>query len=117
MVELRECLGFARETFGELRVGLPLWREQFQRNNAAKGLLARFVNHAHAAPAEALEDFELREMRGELLWAERPMARLSDRLVFFARDERVPREIHFHQAAGTKPTRGIRGYRCAAFWA
>ena len=63
MVQPGQRLGFAREPFGELAVPILFLGQDFERDEAVQARLPRLVHHAHAAAAEAFEDFQLREQR------------------------------------------------------
>jgi hypothetical protein len=71
MAQGRQSAGFAGEALRERRVGRAFWSKQLECNPALQGLLAGFVNHAHAAPAEARMDLELREERREFFGSRR----------------------------------------------
>ena len=67
MVEPGQRLRLAREPLGEARVFLLLASQDLQRHEAVEPRLARLIDHAHAAAAQAFQDFQLREMAGDLL--------------------------------------------------
>jgi hypothetical protein len=71
MIQRRERLRLLFKPRRELRIVRPLRGEQFERHEAVQRLLPCLVNHAHAATAEAFEDFELREVRSEFLRRQR----------------------------------------------
>ena len=75
MVQCRQRLRLARESFGKFRVIHAFRREQFQGDEAVQGFLPRLVNHAHAAASETFENFELRKMRGNLFGRQRRLCR------------------------------------------
>ena len=66
VAEARQGAGFPGEALGEAWVGRRLGGQDFQRDQAVEGRLARFVHGPHAAFAEEAEDFELREEPGHL---------------------------------------------------
>ena len=67
MVEPGQRLGLAREPLGKARVLLLLAGQDLQRHEAVQPRLAGLIDHAHAAAPEAFQDFQLREMAGDLL--------------------------------------------------
>jgi len=67
MTQPGQGLGLALKAFCELRLGALLRRENLQGHQAVELRLACLVHHAHAAAAEALEDLELGETRGDLV--------------------------------------------------
>ena len=67
VIQRRERLRLLCKTCGELCIVRTLWREQLQRHETVQGLLPCFIDHAHTAPAQAFEDFELREVRSQFL--------------------------------------------------
>ncbi len=67
MIEPSECFGFVRESLGKLRIGHPLGREKFQRDQPAQRLLPRLIDRAHPAATEELNDFQLRKVRRDFL--------------------------------------------------
>ena len=98
MVQRRQRLRLACEALGKLRIAHPLGREQFQRDEAVQAFLTCLVNHAHAAAAEAFEDFELRKMRGDLFRRQR---RLRGGRVVGENGFRL--QVQRHEAIGTQP--------------
>ncbi len=106
MIERRERLGLVRETFGKLRIGHPLRREQLQRDQAAQRLLPRLIDHAHPAAPEKLDDFELRKMRRDFLrrrWRERRRP--------FARQDGVRHKVQRPEALRAQPVHAPLGER------
>jgi hypothetical protein len=71
MIEGREGVGLFFEAQGEFRVEGAFGSEEFEGDDPVEGALACLVDDAHAAPAEAGEDFEVREVAGQLLVRER----------------------------------------------
>ena len=55
----------AREPFDELPVPVLFPGQDFERDEAVQARLPGLIDHAHAAAAEAFEDFELGEQRGD----------------------------------------------------
>jgi hypothetical protein len=66
MIQGREGLGFTGEALGKLGVVDALRSEELEGDEAVQGLLPRFLNDAHAAAAEAFENFKLRKVGGDL---------------------------------------------------
>ena len=56
MVERRGGLGLAAEALERLTVLRQIFRQELQRDEAAEARVFGFVNHAHAAAAELLDD-------------------------------------------------------------
>src|SRR5579862_1500447 len=59
VVQFCKSAGFALETFGEFLISLFFRRKDFERDDPIEAGLAGFIDGAHAAAAETLEDFEL----------------------------------------------------------
>ena len=64
MVEAREQLSFAIESFGECGIGGERLRENFQRDEAIQFRLPGFEDEAHAALTDEFENLELRKGGG-----------------------------------------------------
>ena len=112
---------FAFEPFGEPLVAVFFRRQNFQRHDAIKPGLPRFVNRAHAAAAEGFEDFELGKKLRDLGHGRR--RRRRGRRVDhegamrpgFARGKlRVGGKILRHDAARAKSLRRVGRQRGAA---
>ncbi len=108
MIELRQRLGLARETFGKRRVLADAGREDFQSDDAIQLFLPRFIDRAHAAFADEFENFQLRKQRREL----RNGWRIKRRL--FGVGDGVRRHAHFEQAGGAQSGQRAGGERRAA---
>ena len=67
VVQFCQSLGFTGETIRKSGCLTNGGRQDFQRHDAVKFLLADLVNRAHAAFADEFEDFKLREMRREFI--------------------------------------------------
>jgi hypothetical protein len=61
VAEFGEEFGLVSEAGGELGIALSFGGEDLDGDGAVERFLARFVNNAHAAAAEAFQDFELGE--------------------------------------------------------
>ena len=105
ITQLCQRLRLPREAVGKLRVFLPFRREEFERDETVERYLPRLVNHAHPAAPEAGEDFELREMRGDLLDRRRRQrsGRTGEQAAGFQIDRR--------KTTRTKPLGGVRKQR------
>ena len=60
MIEGRSGAGLAAETFERLRVARDVIRKKFQSDEAAKFGVFRFVDDAHAATTEPVDDAVVR---------------------------------------------------------
>ena len=67
VVQPGQRLGFALEALGEAGFGDLLRRQDLQGDDPVELGLAGLVNDAHAAAAEAFEDFELGKVPGDFL--------------------------------------------------
>ena len=94
--------GLRGEPLGEAGVGAAFGGQDLEGHHPAQGLLPGLVHHPHAAAAEALEDLQLGEMRGEDRRAERFRGR-GGRLARLRRGHRRREE-----ASGTGALRGGR---------
>ena len=116
MAQSSQGLGFAQEALGETRVGPFVRSEDLQRHQAVELRLARLVNDTHAAAAQAFEDFQLREVLGDL-------GRSEGRLEHFCAVQAEVAgvggggEAHAHYAARAKALRRARGQRQATLGA
>ena len=123
MVEPRQRLRLARETLGKARVFLLLAGQDFQRHEAVEPRLARLIDHAHAAAAQAFKDFQLRELAGDLLQGRRGFRlRGATRCApagpaSASSDLGVGGQAHAQYAARTKTLGRARRQRRAAFGA
>src|SRR5436189_1377668 len=62
MIKPRERFGFAFETFGEENAAACVDRQDLERHQAVEFGLAGFVDDAHPAHAEQVDDLQLREL-------------------------------------------------------
>ncbi len=68
MIERRQCPGLFLKMRGKLCIPRPLRSQQLQSHQSIQGLLAGLVHHPHAAPAQTLDDLQLREVRSQIFW-------------------------------------------------
>jgi hypothetical protein len=104
VAQLREGAGFTEEPLGERRILAHFRRQHFERDRAIESDLPRLVNGPHAALADELHNFELREVRGEFF--ERRRSEIG------AVRGRAPRRgAHTgpQKASRTKPLRRVGG--------
>jgi len=66
MVESGQGLGLAGEALGEGRVAADTRRQNLERHDSFQFLLPGLIDHAHAAAADEVEQFELGEERRQL---------------------------------------------------
>ena len=117
VVQPRQRLGLAREPLGELRVRSLLRREDLQRHQPVQLRLARLIDHPHPAAAEAFEDFQLREVLGDLLrFGRRRRDNSGSVRAGFARRFSVGSRAELEHALGAEPLEGARGHRLSAVW-
>jgi hypothetical protein len=114
MVEPGQGLSFPAEPFGKVRLSLLIRRQNLQRNEPIESRLAGFINNAHAAPAEAFKDFQLRETlrdlrwrRPGLCWPYSPAASTGIRFIPWHFGRRL--KVQFHEAARTKSLQSAQG--------
>jgi hypothetical protein len=70
VIEPGQGAGFLLKARGEFRVrdaSVPAASQNLQRHETVELRLARFIDRAHAAAAQALEDFKLRKVRRDVL--------------------------------------------------
>src|SRR5688572_13259180 len=115
MVELRERARLAQETLGEARLVGCVAGEDLERDVAIELLVACAIDRAHAALAEQRADLELREARGELLWARRRRAARGRRLRVVRRGLGGDRDLEQAPRAARAPGRDRRSALRAAF--
>jgi hypothetical protein len=108
MIQRGERLRFVRETLRKLRIRHALRREQLQRDKAIERSLPRLVDDPHSAASEALENLELRKIRGQF-FRRRGRFRPRRARVVLCRSGQ-PRE----QTPRTEPLRSLIGQRRAA---
>ena len=116
MVEPGQGLRLAREPLGKARVFLLLAGQDLERHKAVEPRLARLIDHAHAAAAQAFENFQLRELAGDLLQRRRGF-RLGGTTLRAAGPDLGPgrlglgRQVQSHQAARAKALGRVGGQR------
>ncbi len=103
MVQPRQGLGFACEPPGELRILLLFPGQDFERDEAVQARLPRLIDNAHATPAEAFENFQLRKQRGDFGRRGRRMNDLGSVRAGCARSLRLSGEAGLQHAFGANP--------------
>src|SRR5438477_5768603 len=63
MVERRGCVGFALEAFQRLRIARQIFRKKLKRDEPVQPRVLAFIDNAHAAAAEELDDAVVPEHR------------------------------------------------------
>ena len=111
VVELGQGFGFTGEPLGKRGVVSNPGREDFERHDAVKFLLPRFIDCPHATASDQFDEFELRELPRQFLNARRREAWCL--LAGYSPGS----HCQFHQTSRAKTPRGIGGQRSLAILA
>jgi hypothetical protein len=114
----RQGLGLLFEARGEGGIFLPSRRDNFQGDQAVEPGLAGFVHDAHAAPSQALDDFQLGKVLGDLAGrgrGRRRGSRLDTLRGGFAGEVGLRRQVQGEKTGRTKAVHGAGGEGRAAF--
>ena len=118
VVQLGERLGLAREAFGEGSVLADARRQNLERDNAVKFLLAGLIDGPHAPLSDQAKDFKLGKLWGQLRggWSLERLG-LAGRRRASSRGARLnlTAQPDLHHAFGTQPLKRIRPNWLAAF--
>ena len=114
MAELGHGLGLAGETLGEGRLAADLRRQNLQRHQAVKLLLAGLVHRPHAAAADKFQDVQFREQRRKLLHRRRRSAPGGLGLDLIGEADGVGLQPAFQQAGRAEIFGTVAGQRRAA---